>query len=148
MNTIGSAQTSPEILEGGYILILPVVLITPTHMLLMTCPNLWSHYPPSVWRLIQSLYNHTFSACVLHPSHVYRYMNIMLLSYVDYYKYFKVTNVSIYRTPFLTYPSLKMYSPLWRKYIIIKTSQHGQDEFTFNVSVLIWLYTLCPIFNI
>ena len=41
-----------------------MVLITPTHMVLMTNPKLGSHYPPSVWRLIQSVYDRIFSASI------------------------------------------------------------------------------------
>ena len=51
---------------GHYIPILPTVLITLTSMVLMTGPKLVSHYPPSVWRLTQSLYDRTFSTSVLH----------------------------------------------------------------------------------
>ena len=66
MNMFGSAQTSCEIIEDGDILILPVVLSTPIRMVLMTGPNSGSHYPPSVWRLIQSVYDRIFSASVRH----------------------------------------------------------------------------------
>ena len=44
--------------------IFPVVLITPTCMVLMTGPKLVSHYPPSAWRLIKSVYDGIFSSCV------------------------------------------------------------------------------------
>ena len=47
MNMIGKAQTSREILEGGDILIFPVVLITQTRMANMSVPNSVSRYPPS-----------------------------------------------------------------------------------------------------
>ena len=46
-NMIGSAQTPRKILKDDDILIFPVVLITPTCMVLMTGPNLGSHYLPS-----------------------------------------------------------------------------------------------------
>ena len=48
MNMIGYAQTSREILEEGDILILPVILTTPTRMVLITGPKLGSHYPPCI----------------------------------------------------------------------------------------------------
>ena len=38
--------------QGRYILILPEVLITPTHMLLMTGPKLVSYYPHLAQRLL------------------------------------------------------------------------------------------------
>ena len=53
INMIGKAQTSREILEGGDILIFPVVLITQTRMADMSVPNSVSRYPPSLWILIQ-----------------------------------------------------------------------------------------------
>ena len=36
-------------------------------MVLMTGPKLVSHYPPSAWKLTQSVYHCTFSASVRHP---------------------------------------------------------------------------------
>ena len=63
-NMIVSAQTLNKILEDGDILIFLVVLITPTRMVIMTGPKLGSHYPPYVWRLIQSIYDRIFSARV------------------------------------------------------------------------------------
>ena len=63
-NMIGLAQTSYEILEDSDILIFLVVLITPTCMVLITGPKLGSRYPPSERRLIQSIYDHIFSARV------------------------------------------------------------------------------------
>ena len=47
MNIICKEQTSHEPLEDSNILILPVVLITPTHIVLMTGPKSGSLYPPS-----------------------------------------------------------------------------------------------------
>ena len=57
--------------RGQYILIFLVVLINPTCMVLITRPESGSHYPPYVWRLIQSVYDHTFSASVRHMKEVY-----------------------------------------------------------------------------
>ena len=42
INTIGSAQTSREILEDGDVSIFPVVLITPNALQYTTAPN-WDH---------------------------------------------------------------------------------------------------------
>ena len=64
MNMICSSQTLHKILEDGDILIFLVVLITPTHVVLMTGPKSVSNYPPSAWRLIQSVYDRIFSASV------------------------------------------------------------------------------------
>ena len=61
MNMIGSAQTSHKILEDSDIVIFPVSLITPK-ALRYNCSLLGSYYPPSACRLIQSLYDCTFSA--------------------------------------------------------------------------------------
>ena len=65
MNMIGLAKTSREILEDGDVPIFPVVLITP-YFLQLTVNVSVSHYPPSVWRLIQSIYDIMFSASVQH----------------------------------------------------------------------------------
>ena len=65
MNMICSSQTSHEILKDGDILIFLVVLITPARMVPMPGNKLVAHYPPSAWRLIQSIYHHTFSYSVL-----------------------------------------------------------------------------------
>ena len=61
MNTIGLAQTSRELLEDDDILISPVVLIT-QKALRYNRSRPGSHYPPSARRLIQLVYDRTFSA--------------------------------------------------------------------------------------
>ena len=45
---------------------------------------------------------HVWCQCVTPPPHDYRYMNILRLSYAHFYNNFKVTNIGIFRTPFLT----------------------------------------------
>ena len=66
MNMIGLAQTSCKILEDGDVLIFLVVIITPDSPQLTVIITV-SHYPPSAWRLIQSVYDGIFSASVRHP---------------------------------------------------------------------------------
>ena len=51
-NMLGSAQTSRKIIKDGDIPIFPVVLLTLTHMVLMTGPKSGSHHPHSAQRLI------------------------------------------------------------------------------------------------
>ena len=63
MNMIGFDQTSREILEDGDVLIFPVVLITLYYLQLNVIVPV-SHYPPSVRRLIQYVYDRAFSASV------------------------------------------------------------------------------------
>ena len=63
MNMIGLAKTSHEILEDDDVPILPVVLINP-YSLQLTVNVPVSHYPPSGWRLIQSIYDSTFGFSV------------------------------------------------------------------------------------
>ena len=50
--------------QGQYILIFSSLLITPTRMAHTYSPKLVPHYPPSDLRLIQSVYDRTFSAIV------------------------------------------------------------------------------------
>ena len=52
MNMISKAKNSHKILEGSDMLIFPVVLITPTRMVLMNSPKSGSHYPPSACSLL------------------------------------------------------------------------------------------------
>ena len=65
MNMIGLAHTFREILEDGDIIIFPVVLITPKALQYNRSRSV-SHYPDSAWRLIQSVYDRTFSASMRH----------------------------------------------------------------------------------
>ena len=65
MNIIGLSQTSREILEDGDVSILLVVLIT-LDSLQLNVIVMVSNYRPSVWRLIQSVYDRMFSASVRH----------------------------------------------------------------------------------
>ena len=65
INMIGSDQTSREIINDSDILILLVVLITPT-FLRCNRSRLGSHHLPSLQGLIQSVYDRTFSASVRH----------------------------------------------------------------------------------
>ena len=65
---IGSAQTSREILEEGDVPIFLVVLITPKDLWYNRSRSV-SHYPPSAWRLIQSVYDRIFSSSVRHCQH-------------------------------------------------------------------------------
>ena len=63
MNMIGLAQTSSEIIEDGDVSIFLAVLITPDYLQLNVIVPV-SHYPPSVRRLIQYVYDSAFSASV------------------------------------------------------------------------------------
>ena len=65
MNMIGLDHTSRKIPKDGDVPIFPVVLITPDPLHLTVIVPV-SHYTPSVWRLIQYIYDRTFSARVLH----------------------------------------------------------------------------------
>ena len=61
MNMIGLSQTSLKILEDGDVPIFPLVSITP-YSLHLTVIVPVSNYLPSAWRLIQYVYDCTFSA--------------------------------------------------------------------------------------
>ena len=61
MNMICLSQASREILENGDVPIFTVVLSTP-YSLHLTVIIPVSQYPTSVRRLMQSVYEHTFSA--------------------------------------------------------------------------------------
>ena len=65
MSMIGLAQTSLKILEDGDVPIFSVVLITPDSPQL-TLLVMVSHYPPSTRRLLQYIYDRTFSAIARH----------------------------------------------------------------------------------
>ena len=64
------AQTSRKILKGGDILIFPVVLIIPKALRPSVETNnrsrSGSHYPPSAWMLVQSVYDRIFGDSVQH----------------------------------------------------------------------------------
>ena len=62
---VGLSQTSRKILEVGDVPIFPVVLINPYYLQLTVIVPV-SHYPPSERRLIQYVYDFTFSASVQH----------------------------------------------------------------------------------
>ena len=60
---------SPDLTENNwewYILIFLTVLITPTHIVLMTGPKFVSNYPTSTWRLTKYVYDFMFSSSVQH----------------------------------------------------------------------------------
>ena len=64
-NMIGLAQTSREILKDGDDPIFPSVLITSDYLHLTVIVPV-SHYPSSARRLIQYVYDRTFSASMQH----------------------------------------------------------------------------------